>query len=65
MARHTQEKDQLLQVTLEFTETLDSGTRLAQAFRLILTQPPAHGPEHVTPEDQDKVDDKSKNGKQN
>lgn len=55
MARHTQEKDQSLQVTLEFVETLDSGTRLAQAFRLILTQPPAHGPE---PEDQDKVDDK-------
>ena len=58
MARHTQDKDQSLQVTLEFVETPDAGTRLAQAFRLILTQPPAHGPEHVTPEDQDKVDDK-------
>lgn len=61
MARHTQDKDQSLQVTLEFVETADAGTRLVQAFRLILTQPPAaHGPEHVTPVDPDKVDDKER-----
>lgn len=58
MARHTQDKDQSLKVTLEFVETADAGTRLAQAFRLILTQSAAHGPERVTPEDQEKTDDK-------
>ena len=34
-------------MTLEYVETPGEQTRLAQAFRLILIQLPAHGPTHT------------------
>ncbi len=57
MGRNIPEKDQSLQVTLEFVETPGARTRLAQAFRLILTQSTTHEPDLIPSDRRDAAED--------
>ena len=48
MGGKRQEQNRPLRVTKEHIEVLGAQTRLSQAFRLILAQPPSRGPDHVS-----------------